>query len=59
VNLLVRNLVRPVPHTTEIGGQLDLHATPAIEWRWTAVELPACRSRRKATDDQAAELFVV
>jgi hypothetical protein len=46
--------------TKEIRGQVDLRATPVLEWRWKAVELPAGGdSRRKAADDQAAQLFVV
>ena len=46
--------------TKEIRGQVDLRATPILEWRWKAVELPAGGdSRRKAADDQAAQLFVV
>jgi DUF3047 family protein len=46
--------------TKEIHGQVDLRATPILEWRWKAVELPAGGdSRRKAGDDQAAQLFVV
>ena len=46
--------------TKEIRGQVDLRATPILEWRWKAVELPAGGdSRRRAEDDQAAQLFVV
>jgi hypothetical protein len=46
--------------TKDIGGQVDLRATPILEWRWKVVELPAGGdSRRKAADDQAAQLFVI
>jgi hypothetical protein len=46
--------------TKELHGRVDLRQTPVLEWRWKAVELPAGGdSRRKAADDQAAQLFVV
>jgi hypothetical protein len=46
--------------TKEIRGQVDLRATPILEWRWKAVELPGGGdSRRRAADDQVAQLFVV
>lgn len=44
----------------EIKGRVNLKETPSLEWTWKAVVLPkngnACK---KATDDQAAQLFVV
>ena len=44
----------------EIKGKIDLKATPILEWSWTAVMLPkGGNSCKKATDDQAAQLFVV
>lgn len=44
----------------EIKGKVDLKATPVLEWSWKAVVLPkGGDSRRKATDDQAAQIFVV
>lgn len=46
--------------TKEVRGQVDLRATPILEWRWKAIELPAGGdSRQRAADDQAAQLFVV
>ena len=49
---------------TTIGKELqppvDLRQTPFLEWSWRAVALPAGGdSRRKRTDDQAAQVFVV
>src|SRR5688572_22603900 len=44
----------------EIKGKIDLKATPLLEWAWKAVVLPkAGNSCKKATDDQAAQVFVV
>jgi hypothetical protein len=44
----------------EVKGQVDLKATPVLEWSWKAVVLPkGGDSRKKATDDQAAQIFVV
>ncbi len=43
----------------EIKGKVDLTATPILEWSWKVVALPAgADSRRKETDDQAAQLYV-
>jgi hypothetical protein len=44
----------------DIRGQVTLKATPVLEWQWKAVVLPAGGdSRKRATDDQAAQIFVV
>jgi hypothetical protein len=44
----------------EVKGKVDLKATPVLEWSWKAVVLPkGGDSRKKATDDQAAQIFVV
>jgi hypothetical protein len=42
-----------------IRGQVLLAATPVLQWQWKAVVLPTGGdSRRGATDDQAAQIFV-
>ena len=42
-----------------IKGQVNLKETPILEWRWKAVVLPrGGDSRHKATDDQAAQVYV-
>ena len=44
----------------EVKGKIDLKETPVLEWSWKAVVLPkGGDSRKKATDDQAAQIFVV
>lgn len=44
----------------EIKGKIDLKATPVLEWSWKAAVLPkGGNSCKKATDDQAAQVFVV
>jgi hypothetical protein len=44
----------------EVKGKVDLKTTPVLEWSWKAVALPrGGDSRKKATDDQAAQVFVV
>lgn len=44
----------------EVKGKVDLKVTPVLEWSWKAVVLPkGGDSRKKATDDQAAQVFVV
>jgi hypothetical protein len=44
----------------DVKGTVDLKATPVLEWSWKAVVLPkGGDSRKKATDDQAAQIFVV
>ena len=44
----------------EVKGKISLQETPILEWTWKAVVLPKNgNSCKKATDDQAAQLFVV
>jgi hypothetical protein len=44
----------------DIKGQVDLKDTPVLEWAWKAVTLPkGANSCRKATDDQAIQVYVV
>jgi hypothetical protein len=44
----------------EIKGLVNLKETPVLEWSWRVTGLPAgAHSCRKATDDQAAQVFVV
>jgi hypothetical protein len=43
----------------EVRGQVDLKETPILEWTWRALVLPqGGNSCRKATDDQAAQIYV-
>jgi hypothetical protein len=43
----------------DIRGKVDLKETPILEWSWKVVALPqGADSRRKETDDQAAQLYV-
>ena len=43
----------------EIKGKVDLKETPILEWSWKAVALPkGADSRKKETDDEAAQLYV-
>lgn len=43
----------------DIKGKVDLKQTPILEWSWRAVTLPkGADSRKKNTDDQAAQLYV-
>jgi len=43
----------------EIRGKVDLGQTPILEWSWKATLLPTgADSRRKATDDQVAQVYV-
>jgi hypothetical protein len=40
--------------------KVDVKQTPILEWQWKAVALPRrADARRKATDDQALQLYVV
>jgi DUF3047 family protein len=66
----VTNDGRPVLHmrsanegstiSKEIKGKVDLKETPILEWSWKVTGLPkGGNSCRKATDDQAAQVFVV
>ena len=42
-----------------IKGKVSLKETPILEWTWKAVTLPkGGDSRRKETDDQAAQIYV-
>jgi hypothetical protein len=44
----------------EVKDKVNLKETPLLEWTWKVVMLPAgANSCRKATDDQAAQVFVV
>lgn len=44
----------------DIKGKVNLAETPILEWSWKVVALPkGGDSRRKATDDQAAQVYVV
>jgi hypothetical protein len=45
--------------TRDIKGKINLRETPSLEWRWKVVALPrGGNSCKKATDDQAAQLYV-
>lgn len=44
----------------DIRGRVSLKDTPILEWSWKAITLPKNGDcRKKATDDQAAQLYVV
>ena len=44
----------------DIKGKVNLKETPVLEWSWKAAALPkGGNSCKKATDDQAAQVFVV
>ena len=44
----------------DIKGKVDLKQTPLLEWSWKVSALPkGGNSCKKATDDQAAQVFVV
>jgi len=44
----------------DIRGRINLKETPILEWSWKALTLPKNGDcRKKATDDQAAQLYVV
>lgn len=46
--------------TRDIKDKVQLKATPILEWSWKVVTLPkAGNSCKKATDDQAAQIFFV
>jgi hypothetical protein len=43
----------------EIKGKVHLKDTPMLEWQWKSIVLPkGANSCRKATDDQAGQVFV-
>ena len=45
--------------TKEVKGKVNLKETPILEWTWKVVVLPkGGDSRKKDTDDQAAQVFV-
>ena len=44
----------------EVKGKVDLKETPVLEWTWKVTALPrGGNSCKKATDDQAGQIFVV
>jgi hypothetical protein len=44
----------------DVKGKVNLNDTPLLEWSWKVTALPkGANSCRKATDDQAAQVFVV
>jgi hypothetical protein len=44
----------------DVKGRVNLRETPILEWSWKVTSLPqGADSRRKETDDQAAQLYVV
>src|SRR5215510_3430720 len=44
----------------DIKGKINLKETPVLEWVWKSTVLPkGANSCRKATDDQAGQIFVV
>jgi DUF3047 family protein len=44
----------------ELAGKVNLKETPVLEWSWKVTVLPTgANSCRKATDDQAAQVYVV
>jgi len=48
------------PIIKEIKKKVNLKETPILEWSWRVVELPkGGNSCRKATDDQAGQIYVV
>lgn len=43
----------------DVKGKVDLKETPILEWTWKVITLPkGGNSCKKATDDQAAQVFV-
>jgi len=44
----------------DIRGRVNLKETPILEWSWKAITLPKNGDcRKKATDDQAAQIYIV
>jgi hypothetical protein len=44
----------------DIRGRVNLKETPILEWTWKVITLPKNGDcRKKATDDQAAQLYIV
>jgi hypothetical protein len=57
--LHLRSKIESSTVSKDIKGKIDLKETPILEWSWKAVALPrGADSRKKATDDQAAQLYV-
>jgi hypothetical protein len=46
--------------TRDVKGKINLKDTPVLEWSWKVIVLPKnANSCKKATDDQAAQVFIV
>ena len=44
----------------DVKGKVDLTQTPVLEWTWKVTALPkGANSCKKATDDQAGQIFIV
>jgi len=57
--LHLRSKIESSTVSKDIKGKIDLKETPVLEWSWKAVTLPrGADSRKKSTDDQAAQLYV-
>jgi hypothetical protein len=57
--LHLRSKIESSTISKDIKGKIDLKETPILEWSWKAVTLPrGADSRKKSTDDQAAQLYV-
>jgi Protein of unknown function (DUF3047) len=57
--LHLRSKIESSTVSKDIKGKIDLKETPILEWSWKAVTLPrGADSRKKNTDDQAAQLYV-
>jgi hypothetical protein len=55
----LRSKIESSTASKDIKGKIDLKETPILEWSWKAVTLPrGADSRKKNTDDQAAQLYV-
>jgi Protein of unknown function (DUF3047) len=55
----LRSKIESSTVSKDIKGKIDLKETPILEWSWKAVTLPrGADSRKKNTDDQAAQLYV-
>jgi hypothetical protein len=58
--LHMRSLNEGSTISRDVKGKVNLKETPLLEWTWKVAVLPAGgNSCRKATDDQAAQVFVV
>jgi hypothetical protein len=57
--LHLRSKIESSTVSKDIKGKIDLKETPVLEWSWKVVTLPrGADSRKKSTDDQAAQLYV-